>query len=159
MGLEFPNWERVTSSWSQFLKYAKPPKKVILSYGRGPWRLLIMIFVSSSQLTWFQALGFSSTCQLSKLCEKIIQNFIQKTLKNEWQHNRMNGYTKGFGHSKLKTTDLWIDAVKYCKIPKISPEVYTFERPFLRGLLLEGLIFGRAYARREICLSKSIKVA
>ena len=71
----------------------------------------------------------------------------------------MNGYTKGFGHLKLKTTDLWIDAVKYCKIPKISPEVYTFERPFLRGLLLEGLIFGRAYARREICLSKSIKVA
>ena len=98
-------------------------------------------------------------CQLSKLCEKIIQNFIQKTLKHEWQHNRMNGYTKGFGHSKLKTTDLWIDAVSYRKIPKISPEAYIFQRPFLRGLLLEGLIFGRAYARSEICLSKSIKVA
>lgn len=54
--MEFLNWERVTTSWSQFLKYAKPRKKVILSYGRGPWGLLIMIFVSSSQLTRFQEL-------------------------------------------------------------------------------------------------------
>ena len=50
--------------------------------------------------------AFPPHCQLSKLREKSIQNFIQKTLKNKWQHNRMNGYTKGFGHSKLKTTDL-----------------------------------------------------
>lgn len=33
-----------------------PLKKLFLSYGRGPWRLLIMIFVSSPQLTRFQAL-------------------------------------------------------------------------------------------------------
>ena len=42
------------------------------------------------------------------------------------------------------------------KIPKISPGAYIFERPFLRGLFLEGLIFGGAYLRREICVSKSI---
>ena len=47
----------------------------------------------------------------------------------------------------------------YRKIPKISPGAYLFQRPFLRGLFLEGLIFGEAYARREICVSKSIKVA
>ena len=41
----------------------------------------------------------------------------------------------------------------YRKIPKISPG------PVLRGLFLERHIFGRAYARREICVSKSIKVA
>ena len=35
----------------------------------------------------------------------------------------------------------------YRKIPKISPEVYIFQRPFLRGLFLEGLIFGGAYLR------------
>ena len=34
---------------------------------------------------------------------------------------------------------------------KISPEAYIFQRPFLRGLFLEGLIFGGAYVRREIC--------
>ena len=44
----------------------------------------------------------------------------------------------------------------YRKIPKISPEAYIFQRPFLRGLFLEGLIFGGAYLRREICVSKSI---
>ena len=44
----------------------------------------------------------------------------------------------------------------YRKIPKISPGAYIFEKPFLRGLFLEGLIFGGAYLRREICVSKSI---
>ena len=38
------------------------------------------------------------------------------------------------------------------KIPKISPGAYIFQRPFLRGLFLEGLIFGGAYVRREICV-------
>ena len=49
--------------------------------------------------------------------------------------------------------------MKYRKIPKISPGAYIFQRPFLRGLFLEGLIFGGAYVRREICVSKSIGLA
>ena len=44
----------------------------------------------------------------------------------------------------------------YRKIPKISPGDYIFQRPVLRGLFLEGLIFGGAYLRREICVSESI---
>ena len=47
----------------------------------------------------------------------------------------------------------------YCKIPKISPGAYIFQKPFLRGLFLEGPIFGRAYVRREICVSNSIGLA
>ena len=47
----------------------------------------------------------------------------------------------------------------YRKIPKISPKAYIFQRPFLRGLFLEGLIFGGAYLRREICVSQSIGLA
>ena len=38
----------------------------------------------------------------------------------------------------------------YRKIPKISPGAYIFQSPFLRGLFLEGLIFGGVYLRREI---------
>ena len=49
--------------------------------------------------------------------------------------------------------------LKYRQIPKISPGAYIFQRPFLRGLFLEGLIFGGAYLRREICVSKSIGLA
>ena len=45
------------------------------------------------------------------------------------------------------------------KIPKISPGAYIFQRPFLRGLFLEGLIFGGAYLCREICVSKSLGLA
>ena len=37
---------------------------------------------------------------------------------------------------------------KYCKIPKISPGAYIFQRPFLG-----------AYFWREICISKSIGLA
>ena len=32
--------------------------------------------------------------------------------------------------------------IKYRKIPKISPGAYICQRPFLRGLFLEGLIYG-----------------
>ena len=49
--------------------------------------------------------------------------------------------------------------IAYRKIPKISPGAYIFQRPCLRGLFLEGLIFGGAYVRREICVSKSIGLA
>ena len=45
--------------------------------------------------------------------------------------------------------------LKYRKIPKISPGAYIFQRPFLSGLFLEGLI----YIWREICVSKSIGLA
>ena len=47
----------------------------------------------------------------------------------------------------------------YRKIPKISPEAYIFQRPFLRGLFLEGLLFGGAYVRGKIYVSKSIGLA
>ena len=49
--------------------------------------------------------------------------------------------------------------VTYRKIPKISPRSYIFQRPFLSGLFLDGLIFVTAYVRREVCVSKSIGLA
>ena len=49
--------------------------------------------------------------------------------------------------------------INYRKIPKISPGAYIFQRPFLRGLFLEGLIFGGAYLRREISISNLIGLA
>ena len=49
--------------------------------------------------------------------------------------------------------------IEYRKIPKISPEAYIFQRPFLRSLFSEGLILGGAYLRREICVYKSIGLA
>ena len=46
---------------------------------------------------------------------------------------------------------------RYGKIPKIAG-AYIFQGPFLRGIFLEGLIFGGAYLQREICVSKSIRL-
>ena len=47
----------------------------------------------------------------------------------------------------------------YRKIPKISPGAYIFQKPYLRRLSLEGLIFRGAYLWREICVSKLIGLA
>ena len=60
---------------------------------------------------------------------------------------------------ELETRFVFVFTLIYCKIPKISPGAYIFQRPFLRGLFLEGLIFGGTYLRREICVSKSIGLA
>ena len=59
--------------------------------------------------------------------------------------------------------------IYYHKILKTSPGAYIFQRPFQRGLFLEGLIYGgknklsfkivRAYIWREICASKLIGLA
>ena len=49
--------------------------------------------------------------------------------------------------------------MNYRKIPKISAGAYIFQKPFLKGLFLEGLIFGEAYLQREICVSNSIAPA
>ena len=40
--------------------------------------------------------------------------------------------------------------IVYRKIPKISPGAYIFQGAFLRGLFLEGLIFGGAYIWRGL---------
>ena len=55
--------------------------------------------------------------------------------------------------------ELLLGYMLYRKIPKISPGAYIFQRPFLRGLFLEWLIFGGAHLRREIYVSKSIRLA
>ena len=50
-------------------------------------------------------------------------------------------------------------AMGYRKIPKISPGAYIFQRPFLTGLFLEGLILGGAYIRWQFCVTKPIGLA
>ena len=70
-------------------------------------------------------------------------------------------WTEWFTHTLVKRQQiLWhYDTQKYRKIPKISPGAYIFQRPFSRGLFLEGLILRGAYLMREICVSKSIGLA
>ena len=45
----------------------------------------------------------------------------------------------------------------YHKIPKISPGAYIFQRPLLRGLCLEGLIYGGKFAFQNIGLALSVE--
>ena len=58
------------------------------------------------------------------------------------------GYSRGFDTR----------AVSYQNTLNI-PGAYIFQRPFLRGLFLERLLFGGIYLRKEICFSKSIGLA
>ena len=64
-----------------------------------------------------------------------------------------------FDSRRCRKGVLFLSQMIYHKIRKISPGAYIFQRPFLRGLFLEGLIFGGAYLRREICVSKTIGLA
>ena len=45
----------------------------------------------------------------------------------------------------IPTGSMFSFKIGYRKILKISPGAYVFQRPFLRGLFLEGLVFGGAY--------------
>ena len=47
--------------------------------------------------------------------------------------------------------------VKYRKIPKISPGAFIFQRPFLRGLYSEGLIFREAYIWRGLSTEGNLR--
>ena len=65
-------------------------------------------------------------------------------------------YFAFYGERKqAKTKFYFLFKLGYRKIPKKRPGAYIFQRPFLRCLFLEGLIFGGAYLRREICVSKT----
>ena len=83
-----------------------------------------------------------------------------------WSHATTTPWiTPGGGgtqHSSIQGGSTWGPIpypLKYRKIPKISPGAYIFQRPFSRGLFLEGPILGKAYVRREICVIKSAGLA
>ena len=61
--------------------------------------------------------------------------------------------------SREKKKESLLSITHIVKVPKIRPAAYIFQRPFLRGLFLEALIFGGAYLWREISVSKSIGLA
>ena len=48
--------------------------------------------------------------------------------------------------------------LKYRKIPKISPGTYIFQRPFLRGLYLEGLIYGGKFDRASLIVGSKFTI-
>ena len=61
----------------------------------------------------------------------------------------MGNHGKMAGNSKICIgiqSQLILSEFRYRKIPKISPGAYIFQRPFLRGLFLEGLLYGGKFA-------------
>ena len=72
---------------------------------------------------------------------KARQQGVELTL-NCWCFMRAHHYSvEGAWQETYTQTNLI-----YRKIPKISPGAYIFQRPFLRGLFLEGLIYGGEFA-------------
>ena len=59
----------------------------------------------------------------------------------------------------VKTENQTSFCISLISIILISPGAYILQGPFFSGLVLEGLKFGGAYERREICDSKSIGLA
>ena len=48
--------------------------------------------------------------------------------------------------------------IVYRKIPKVSPRAYIFQRPFLRGLYSEGLIYGGKFAFLNLIVGSKFTV-
>jgi len=137
--------------------------------------------VVSRNMGCFLRLDNRSHCIAKKLLRICLQLFLareERVLCTEWQgtkcmiddsmmglisSNDQNDIThcRALLEKKVETKKSWkiVTSLKYRKIPKISPAAYIFQMPFLRGLFLERLIFGGAYVRREICVSKSIGLA
>ena len=61
--------------------------------------------------------------------------------------------------ANVKTENQTSFCISLISIILISPGAYILQGPFFCGLFLEGLMFGGAYERREICVSKSIGLA
>ena len=68
----------------------------------------------------------------------------------------MSPYIKYLPLPTILTLTSWTALVHNVKFQNKPRGLYFFQRPFLRGLFLEGLIFGGSCPRREICVSKSI---
>ena len=62
-------------------------------------------------------------------------------IKQDWVYVRTRSTLDSFTPVTVKRT-----ISDYRKIQEISPGAYIFQRPFLRGLVLEGLIFGGKFA-------------
>ena len=90
--------------------------------------------------------------QLQQEAIELINRFLGN-FSSYSQKNRSNSFSSHFFSLKFSRQ------IGYHKILKISPRVYIFQRPFLRGLFLEVLIHGGAYLQREICVLKSIGLA
>ena len=95
----------------------------------------------------------STSCAVSKY------TLVQTAGKSEFESKTICNCEKKEADIKKKKISDSLSRFSYHKIPKISSGAYIFQRPFLRGLFLEGLIFRGAYLRREICVSKSVGLA
>ena len=77
-------------------------------------------------------------------------------MKTKKKHDRNYRTENVTGFKALKSLTL---EKKYRKIPKISPEAGGGGGLYFSKALFKGPIFGGAYLRREICVSKSIGLA
>ena len=83
-----------------------------------------------------------------------------------WAYNcGVGGWGPIGGGGELIGSSLRYFVSKYRKIPKISPGaksrlvIGSCRGLYFSKVLYEGLIFGGAYLRRDICVSKSIGLA
>ena len=104
-------------------------------------------------------------CEHTKVCvftaemAKQPSNLAAHTcsLVSECQLNIISHYN--FAQSKEEQgKHSQITVFTYCKIPKISPKADIIQRPYSRGIFLEGVIFGGAYLSRSTGLALKLKV-
>ena len=101
---------------------------------------------------------------MSRCFCKGYQNSVTSLKKKRGKHFQRQSTAnkliiRGINQSAILVNGVNMHCKATVKFRKSAPGLIFFQRPFLRGLFLEGLIFGGAYLRREICVYKSIGLA
>ena len=116
-----------------------------------------IIYIIASPKCFIENNGHSTIVSLLNQIEKQLKQAVQCT-RSQKQKEGISLFLDPpptFTHQNSQLSRLMINfnksddvttGVTYRKIPKISPGAYIFQRPFLRGLFLEGLIYGGKFA-------------
>ena len=126
-----------------------------LEYACSVWDPQIQKNIQSIEKVQRRAAHFDKKCnqRIPGTIRSLLEELKWPSLEQRRKQTRLaNLY-------KIVNGAMAVEIPNYRKIPKISPGAYIFQRPSLRGLFLEGLIFGGAYLGREIFVSKSIGLA
>ena len=108
---------------------------------KGSLYSLICFNCDSDNSTWLIMLGFKPA-QVSSRKMTIWSRNCPFVFFLQWNGNMV---TSTFYRCSL-LANVMVTKNIYRKIPKVSPGAYIFQRPFLRGLYSEGLIYGGKFA-------------
>jgi len=118
-------------------------KSAVHSSVNCPWVQKLIITILSASLAYEKRVTSFELRKKDLALDRSskLRRLVVLSWKKDKKPERNSGSNAG-----IRTHDVIAVQFLYWKIPKISPGAYISQRPFLRGLFLEGLISGGKFA-------------